>query len=146
MKKLFSIKEAIIFIIENSRLRSEFNQENYTISEYHITWEKLKKTQINGKLPSILDWKGHYYDNSCTTQRDLQVQCYMDQTVNGFVYFFEARVSGSSDQPWIHYVAEGDSDLLALLPSPAECGDYRCAANENWFLSDIFNRIAKSTP
>lgn len=37
MKKLFSIKEAIIFIIENSRLRSEFNQENYTISEYHNT-------------------------------------------------------------------------------------------------------------
>ena len=89
MKKLFSIKEAIIFIIENSRLKSEFNQENYTISAYHNTLLKeIEENTNNGILPYITDWKGHYYDNGCTTQKDLQVQYDMDQNVNGFVYFF----------------------------------------------------------
>ena len=58
MKKLFSIKEAIIFIIENSRLRSEFNQENYTISEYHNTLlREIEENTNTGKLPYIMDWK-----------------------------------------------------------------------------------------
>lgn len=34
-----------------------------------------------------MDWKGHYYDNGYTTQRDLQVQYDMDQNVIRFVYF-----------------------------------------------------------
>lgn len=45
MKRLFSIKEAIICIIENSRLRAEFNQENYTISEYYKTL--MRETEEN---------------------------------------------------------------------------------------------------
>lgn len=43
-----------------------------------------------------MGWKGHCYGNGRTTQRDLQVQCDMDQNVNGFVYFFEERVSESA--------------------------------------------------
>lgn len=47
MKRLFSIKEAIIFTIQNSRLRSEFNQENYTISEYYNTLMREIEENIN---------------------------------------------------------------------------------------------------
>lgn len=139
-RAFFSIKEAITFIIMRTKHWGVNSIKKTTLYVKTIThwWEKSKKTHIKREstlyhgLEMSLLWQRFHPPN------DLEIQYDVNENMNGLGCFFGIRVSGSSEHPRVHHVAEGGSELLILLPPLPECGDYRCTPSQNWFINDSF--------